>query len=70
MEATCSVARRSAAPATRDTKVCLRGHDLTANAVRPRDNRVAYCRVCRNERRRERYRHDRAYAAHEMERQR
>lgn len=54
-----------------DVAVCRRGHELTpANVVRHRDGRVAYCRACRNERRRERYRTDAAYAHREIERQR
>ena len=35
-----------------------------------RDGRIAYCRLCRNELRRERYRADVAYARREIERQR
>lgn len=50
---------------------CRRGHDLTPeNVVRHRDGRVAYCRTCRNEQRRERYRTDAAFAREEMARQR
>jgi len=50
---------------------CLRGHELVpANVVRHRDGRVAYCRACRNERRRERYRNDPTYARREIDRQR
>lgn len=50
---------------------CHRGHELTPdNVVRHRDGRVAYCRLCRNERRRERYRTDQDYARNEVERQR
>jgi hypothetical protein len=49
---------------------CLRGHELKAeNAVRHRDGRIAYCRLCRNERRRERYRTDPAFARSEVARQ-
>lgn len=61
-----------AVPATmRDVERCLRGHELTsANAVRHRDGRIAYCRLCRNARRRERYAHDAAYAQQERARQR
>jgi hypothetical protein len=54
-----------------DPRLCRRGHELSrANVVQHRDGRVAYCRICRNERRRERYRTDPSYAAREMERQR
>lgn len=50
---------------------CHRGHDLTPeNVVRHRDGRVAYCRLCRNERRRERYHSDPAFARREIARQR
>jgi hypothetical protein len=50
---------------------CRRGHDLTPkNVVRHRDGRVAYCRICRNERRLERYRTDPAFARREITRQR
>jgi hypothetical protein len=55
----------------RTKALCGRGHELTiASVVRHRDGRVAYCRICRNDRRRERYRTDIAYARREMERQR
>ena len=51
--------------------MCQRGHELTAgNVMRHRDGRIAYCRLCRNERRRERYRGDPVFARREMERQR
>jgi len=57
--------------ATRNASLCQRGHELTvANIVRHRDGRIAYCRICRNERRRERYRSDPRYARAEIERQR
>jgi hypothetical protein len=50
---------------------CHRGHDLTPeNVVRHRDGRVAYCRQCRNERRRERYNADPTFARREIARQR
>ncbi len=50
---------------------CHRGHDLTwENVVRHRDGRVAYCRLCRNERRRERYNSDPTFASREIARQR
>lgn len=50
---------------------CQRGHDLTPeNVVRHRDGRVAYCRRCRNDRRRERYQSDPAFARREVARQR
>lgn len=52
-------------------QLCRRGHELTpTNVVRHRDGRIAYCRICRNDRRRERYREDRTYAEREIERQR
>lgn len=54
-----------------DMPRCQRGHDLTAvNVVRHRDGRVAYCRQCRNARRRERYAQDEAFARRERRRQR
>lgn len=62
-----------AAISTRVTRAaqCQRGHDLTLeNVVRHRDGRIAYCRTCRNERRRERYRTEPAYARREVARQR
>lgn len=50
---------------------CQRGHPLTVESVvRHRDGRIAYCRICRNERRRERYRTDPAFARRELLRQR
>lgn len=50
---------------------CLRGHELSPqNVVRHRDGRIAYCRLCRNERRRERYRTDTTFAEREVARQR
>jgi hypothetical protein len=50
---------------------CRRGHELSPeNVVRHRDGRIAYCRLCRNERRRERYRTDRTFAEREIARQR
>jgi hypothetical protein len=82
VESSCGQARcvnvdhlRPVRAAAREPRVgmslCRGGHELTgANVVRHRDGRIAYCRICRNERRRERYRSDPAYAALEMERQR
>ena len=67
---------RLTAATTRQTRSpgvaqCQRGHDLTPeNVVRHRDGRVAYCRVCRNERRRERYQSDPTFARREIARQR
>ena len=50
---------------------CRRGHELTAgNVVRHRDGRVAYCRICRNERRHERYHGDPTFARPEIAMQR
>lgn len=50
---------------------CQRGHELTVGSVvRHRDGRIAYCRVCRNMQRRERYRRDPIFALAEVERQR
>lgn len=50
---------------------CRRGHRvIAANVVRHRDGRIAYCRLCRNERRRERYVSDSTFARAEKERQR
>lgn len=50
---------------------CGRGHDLTAeNVVRHRDGRIAYCKRCRNARRRDRYERDLAFAERERARQR
>jgi len=50
---------------------CQRGHELTPeNVIRHRDGRIAYCRLCRNERRRERYRTDVTFARREIARQR
>lgn len=61
-------ARASQSSAKRE---CLRGHELSPqNVMRHRDGRIAYCRLCRNERRRERYRTDRTFAEHEIARQR
>jgi hypothetical protein len=59
-------------PAGHGTSVlCRRGHELTRdNVVRHRDGRIAYCKACRNERRREHYRNDAKFAAREIERQR
>ena len=52
---------RSAAPGA--SRVCERGHELSAaNVVRHRDGRIAYCRLCRNARRRERHRTDPEFA--------
>ncbi|CAN5157409.1 hypothetical protein BH18CHL2_BH18CHL2_00300 [soil metagenome] len=66
------VARGSASQrVSNSARLCGRGHELTAaNVVRHRDGRIAYCRICRNESRRERYRADPAYAGREIERQR
>ena len=51
--------------------MCRRGHELAAaNVVRHRDGRIAYCRTCRNDRRRELYQRDTVYAQREVERQR
>ena len=58
-------------PASGSMRLCGRGHERTAaNVVRHRDGRIAYCRLCRNELRRDRYRADVAYARREIERQR
>jgi hypothetical protein len=63
--------RRTPTVGVSGARLCGRGHELTpANVVRHRDGRIAYCRVCRNERRRERYHADAAYARREIERQR
>lgn len=84
LESTCGIARcvnldhlrlshpaRSRPTIGTNAKLCRRGHELiAANVVRHRDGRIAYCRVCRNERRRERYRIDQSYARKEIERQR
>src|SRR5712691_3216740 len=52
----------------RGVAACRRGHELTPeNVVRHRDGRVAYCRLCRNERRRERYRTDQEFAEREID---
>jgi hypothetical protein len=52
-------------------RTCRRGHEISpATVVRHRDGRIAYCRICRNERRRERYRTDPMFALSEIERQR
>lgn len=65
------VARAVAGPRPKGGATCRRGHELTAaNVVRHRDGRIAYCRACRNQRRRERYRIDATYARREIERQR
>ena len=54
-----------------DTGRCQRGHELTPDSVvRHRDGRIAYCRLCRNARRRERYERDAAFAQGERARQR
>jgi hypothetical protein len=51
--------------------LCRRGHELSPqNVVRHRDGRIAYCKLCRNERRRERYRTDPTFAVNEIARQR
>jgi hypothetical protein len=63
------VARAPRSP--NDARFCMRGHVLSGlNVVRHRDGRVAYCRICRNDRRRERYRTDPEFATREMARQR
>lgn len=50
---------------------CARGHPrVPANVVRHQDGRIAYCRPCRNERRRALRASDAAYARREAERQR
>ena len=68
LRVTARVASRTRSP---NIAQCRRGHDLTPeNVVRHRDGRVAYCRLCRNERRRERYRDDPAFAGREITRQR
>jgi hypothetical protein len=60
-----------AVPTPADAPSCHRGHALTAeNVVRHRDGRIAYCRLCRNERRRVRYRTDPEFASQEAARQR
>jgi hypothetical protein len=65
------IVRVACAPPPSDVDVCRRGHDLTsANVVRHRDGRVAYCKLCRNERRRERYERDATFAERERARQR
>ncbi len=62
---------RPAVRAALSGPLCQRGHEVTAqNVVRHRDGRVAYCRICRNERRRERYRTDPEFARREVARQR
>jgi hypothetical protein len=54
-----------------DFERCARGHEVTAeNVVRHRDGRIAYCKRCRNARRRERYAADAAFAQRERARQR
>ncbi len=56
---------------SRDMQYCSRGHELTpANVVRHRDGRIAYCKTCRNARRRQRYAHDTSFAESERVRQR
>lgn len=56
---------------SRAPRECQRGHELLPqNAVRHRDGRIAYCRLYRNERWRERYRTDRTFAEREIARQR
>jgi hypothetical protein len=62
---------RPSASSVASAPVCARGHELTAtNVVRHRDGRIAYCRLCRNARRRDRYQSDPAFAAREVARQR
>ena len=52
-------------------QTCVRGHEVTAKSVvRHRDGRIAYCRLCRNAKRRERYQSDSGFALREVERQR
>jgi len=63
--------RSSAGRQTQAIEVCQRGHEVSPNTVvRHRDGRIAYCKLCRNERRRERYRVDPAFANEEIARQR
>ena len=65
------IVRVAGAPLPPDVDLCLRGHELTSeNVVRHRDGRVAYCKLCRNERRRERYERDATFAERERVRQR
>jgi hypothetical protein len=65
------VAGRALPSGSRNPLLCQRGHELTrANVVRHRDGRIAYCRTCRNDRRRERYRTDPAFTERELQRQR
>ena len=52
-------------------QTCPRGHEVSPESVvRHRDGRIAYCRLCRNEGRRERYRTDPSFAEREVARQR
>lgn len=65
------IARVAGAPLPSDVDRCQRGHELTlANVVRHRDGRVAYCKLCRNDRRRQRYAHDATFSQRERLRQR
>jgi hypothetical protein len=65
------IVRVAGAPLPSDVDRCQRGHELApANVVRHRDGRVAYCKLCRNERRRQRYAHDATFAQRERLRQR
>jgi hypothetical protein len=51
--------------------MCRRGHEVSPqNVVRHRDGRIAYCKLCRNERRRDRYQTDPTFAKNEIARQR
>jgi hypothetical protein len=65
------VLQAAGAASRADTDRCQRGHELTPdNVVRHRGGRVAYCKLCRNERRRQRYAHDPTFAQRERARQR
>jgi len=65
------IVRVAGGPLPSDVDRCQRGHELApANVVRHRDGRVAYCKLCRNERRRERYERDPRFAERERVRQR
>lgn len=62
---------RLSAAVKQGARYCSRGHELTeANVVRHRDGRIAYCKTCRNARRRQRYAHDSSFAERERVRQR
>ena len=65
------IIRDPRAPLPSDVDRCQRGHVLApANVVRHRDGRVAYCKLCRNDRRRQRYANDPTFAQRERLRQR